>query len=635
MTTIPRPFSLFCAWLFCLLLQGCSFAFLREAATVSPLLSTISVVPRYRNAPDWNQYVDRAAPEAACPADLGSGYFSCLHGGEKKRVDFSGAASCAGYVISDELGAFDWACDDRGGSGRVYFFSRSLKEDKGLADLVKETSWKPNRVVIRRNGIIVAESPLAAWWSNPVIPLPANAVAGTFVTLASPGTIYTVATPTTVSGGFELAPGGAGDRIGIVTLPGAALTLTGSTPACGNLIDDADCLIELRDSKFFWIEGELRGPGLGTGVSGNLAHHGAIRGVGVTGFQAGIGNSGYISSSFLFRIRASRNVTGVNLVASRNRLKNVFASNNYKGISIKFGNNFVQDAVAALNRDGSLYMSQGSGSAVTALTAMEGIHLTSGSGNTFHNFFQAGTLTLIETNEATISQGTMDDVNSVNSSSKFTANWLTTSPSCFVDGGTNPGLDSSCANQGASDAVLTVEYGKFAPYTFPMTDDSANASDTGGAVAFESIADWLHFENRWRAWGQGVSGVPCQAGSSCRIWDFRLPPDTRMSNTTGDAASLNPDFGDGEPCPPLLDGSVVSVDLSTPPRTFLRNAIELIGWDDGMGGGNHNGLCESGETCLYTPNFGAYQGQGDFTKKRCIFKDGIVSGVTIYAYPEP
>ncbi len=40
----------------------------------------------------------------------------------------------------------------------------------------------------------------------------------------------------------------------------------------------------------------------------------------------------------------------------------------------------------------------------------------------------------------------------------------------------------------------------------------------------------------------------------------------------------------------------------TTSSTFLRNAVEITG--------NGNGLCESNETCLYTPNMGAYQGFG-------------------------
>ncbi|MCM2277942.1 MAG: hypothetical protein NDJ89_07675 [Oligoflexia bacterium] len=623
--------------LFIPLLQGCTFSFLRQTASVAPLMTSVTVAPRYPSAPDWNQYVDRTAPETLCPADSGTSYFSCLHGGEKKRVNLSGASSCAGYAIRDELGAFDWACDDRGGPGAVFFYTRGLKQDKGLVELLEESSWKENRVVILQGGIPIAESARARWWSNPVLPLPANTVAGTFVTLASPGTIYTVATPTSASGGFEFAADGAGDRIAIVTLPGAALTLTGSTPKCGGLVNETNCLIELKNSKHFWIEGELRGSGSGFGVAGRDAHHGTIRGVGAIGFFSGIGSQGRLYSSFFSRIRASNNDMGIYVSSTHNRLRDILVTNSLTGITSNMNNNFLQNISAVLNSVG-LDIGQSSYSAATALTISPNgkINLTSGSGNTFHNF-QSRTLSFLSTVQTTISQGAADNIELANTSyNKLTANWVSTAPACSITLGTDPGLDASCANQGASDAVLTVGSGNFAPYTLLTADDAANGSDALGVATFESITDWLNFENPWRAWGSSDGFSRCQAGSSCQIWDFRPSPlDTRVRNTTGNGASLNPDFSDGDLCPPLLDGNVVSVDLSNPPRTFLRNAVELIGWDDGAGGGNHNGLCESGETCLYTPNFGSYQGQGDFTAKRCVFKDGIVSGVTIYAYPEP
>jgi hypothetical protein len=64
--------------------------------------------------------------------------------------------------------------------------------------------------------------------------------------------------------------------------------------------------------------------------------------------------------------------------------------------------------------------------------------------------------------------------------------------------------------------------------------------------------------------------------------------------------------------------------------TFLLNATEIffdyVGDDDG--------LCESGERCVYAPNMGAYQGHGDHMIE-CVFSDGggPVTGVTMYAYP--
>jgi hypothetical protein len=63
----------------------------------------------------------------------------------------------------------------------------------------------------------------------------------------------------------------------------------------------------------------------------------------------------------------------------------------------------------------------------------------------------------------------------------------------------------------------------------------------------------------------------------------------------------------------------------------LRNAFEII--NDGRG--DDDGLCESNEACVYTPNLGVYQGQGDYRTRSCIFNSagGPITNVEIYASP--
>ena len=67
------------------------------------------------------------------------------------------------------------------------------------------------------------------------------------------------------------------------------------------------------------------------------------------------------------------------------------------------------------------------------------------------------------------------------------------------------------------------------------------------------------------------------------------------------------------------------------PAGYLANALEISGPSQlGYGPGNHDGLCESGEHCLYAPNFGAYQGEGDLGT--CELGGSAVTGVTMYGY---
>lgn len=176
--------------------------------------------------------------------------------------------------------------------------------------------------------------------------------------------------------------------------------------------------------------------------------------------------------------------------------------------------------------------------------------------------------------------------------------------------------------------------------------DNANGSNNGvGQEAYASITDWFNFSNVYRAWG--LSGAfPtaaiqnwCSAGT-CQIWDWRVSAlDNVIRNTTGNVGTTfpptqNPTFVDGGPCPSLLSGALTVTDFATPtPHTFLMNAIELNNDSVHNPNGNNNGLCESGEGCLYLQNFGTYQGEGSFGSHTCVFDNAGLANITIYHYP--
>jgi hypothetical protein len=94
--------------------------------------------------------------------------------------------------------------------------------------------------------------------------------------------------------------------------------------------------------------------------------------------------------------------------------------------------------------------------------------------------------------------------------------------------------------------------------------------------------------------------------------------------------SPSPPFVAGGPCPAAVAGNEVAVTIGG--EMYLLDAVEIV--DPSSPGyaaaGNHDGLCESGESCIYTPNFGVYQGEG--TLGTCTFEDGPVTGVTMYGY---
>ncbi len=79
-------------------------------------------------------------------------------------------------------------------------------------------------------------------------------------------------------------------------------------------------------------------------------------------------------------------------------------------------------------------------------------------------------------------------------------------------------------------------------------------------------------------------------------------------------------------CTAAVPGSVFSGGECR--NTFLRNAVEILG--DGFG--NDNGLCESNERCLHTPNIGAYQGHGALISAGGFTNGDTLSSIELLEY---
>lgn len=80
-----------------------------------------------------------------------------------------------------------------------------------------------------------------------------------------------------------------------------------------------------------------------------------------------------------------------------------------------------------------------------------------------------------------------------------------------------------------------------------------------------------------------------------------------------------------------LDGTPAS---PTTARRFLKNAIEVIDPASPayIAGGNHDGLCEAGESCVYTPNFGAYQGHDRLVRCTYNSKGTTLTNIAIWGF---
>ena len=163
------------------------------------------------------------------------------------------------------------------------------------------------------------------------------------------------------------------------------------------------------------------------------------------------------------------------------------------------------------------------------------------------------------------------------------------------------------------------------------SDDTSTTDDdaTPGIALFDNITAWNVFDNSLRAWGidgalsfadasnQGACNI---AGNNCRIWDWSVS--VSDAGNSGVAAVNNVvalplatdvftfnwtkvDATDQSYCNTTYPGS--SWDGTTIcTSTYLQHSQEISG--DSIG--NDNALCEIGETCLYLPNIGSYQGHG-------------------------
>ena len=235
---------------------------------------------------------------------------------------------------------------------------------------------------------------------------------------------------------------------------------------------------------------------------------------------------------------------------------------------------------------------------------------------------------------------------------------------CNIPSGTNPGLiNATCTDTGAdgsssytgqlSNSILRTSRSLASSFFRDSTlnakvsltdpDNSSNLNGTSGypgSAAALRVFDFVNFLNFFRNWG--IDGAltfpnsnqqgPWTAGTG-RIWDWRLAAnDTILLNKTGDGSSANQPYVAGAICPSASWGNKSATDQSG--RTYLLNAMEIVDpFTSGYSNtGNHNGLCESNEVCIYTPNFGAYQGEGTLQPCTFVQNGGAVTGVTMYGY---
>jgi len=373
---------------------------------------------------NWNDYIYNNS-DSSCS----TGSSSCLHAGEIRKVVLSVEPSCTGLAITDDLGAFDWTCNDS--TSYAIFYSLGLKPGKKLANLLSGSSFTPNRVTIT-GGATTYYSDLEIWWSNPVSLIGSNASSQT---LGAVGAIYTYTSDIYV-GGFNITA----DKISVVGQnnswmhndPGFSNNCSSANAGLSGA--DRNCLIAASAFNFLWIEGNFEGGNLSSHaiftyntkfsrfVDLQLSHFSdrnlyalgteksIFRNI-LTSYATGIGGYGlYLStaqnnvidsifantnavagvqldnSSYnnkLQNIRVNDNGDGltINNGSTYNKIKGIYAFNNrYYGLDILGGsnNNIVVDVAVSGGTYGGIYLEGSNGLRISNVTVANSVPTNSG-----------------------------------------------------------------------------------------------------------------------------------------------------------------------------------------------------------------------------------------------------------------
>ena len=654
------------------------------------MVTCLRVMPLFSsNGINWNDYIQGNdilnATDTACNAAVDT---ACIHAGEVRLIELTGETSCTGITASDALGAFDWICDDSMGTARV--ISSGLAPGHGLADLLdfSTPAWKENSLTVYKDSVAIETTTPAEWWYNPV-DTSGDATVGLIRVI--PTDITGKLAPAANKESLVAAPGvvfngpGYGLNSSIMSVTGKdfiwieGMEINAAGDDVGIYLDTVRFSVlrdvTIRNTLSGLIGAEQKGLYLNASTNNRFSNvTTSHNGVGIALRDASNGNtfsnvsasnnSGGFSlqssmNNILMAVTATNNINGILLYNfSGNSLSDVSATNNSaKGINFNSSSDNTLSGVTVTNNATGIYLDNPSANntfmGLTAANNTSGIHLYYSSDNTFSEVTTTNNGSGINLNDG--SGNTFSDVTASNNSggirfwysdnNYFTGKLQVGNDTwdCSVTGGTNPGLvDGVCTNNGSSDAILTTGITNTGSFVAKVTsDDTANTSDiNGAAVLTDALSfDWLSFENAYRNWGVDGNIFPdvsnrgnlgcklgyfyanqtdCEANSgtwagNARIWDWSLlTTDTVIKDIL-----------------PLPTGNDTLThiwsDLSI--STFLRNAVEIQ--DDDIG--NENTLCETGETCLYTPNMGAYQGHGNLISAGA-FTDGTITGVTLMKY---
>ncbi|MBL7544796.1 MAG: fibronectin type III domain-containing protein [Bdellovibrionaceae bacterium] len=615
-------------------------------------LERLSLYPAFKS---WNQYLNNdgsdivSATGATCSA-IYQGYSACLHGGVLFKAFLAAGTTCAQVKAYDQLQVFIWNCNDS--VSPAYVYSSGIKKGKGLQSLISTQGFLKNRIVVEVDNTVAYVSNAEIWWDNPVEVLPLS-TPGATVSLtngaSSVGKIFYVPDQR-ISGAYTVDS----NDISIVVLPEGSLKLSGTVAP---LIKAGTIA---TPKKNLWFEGVFD---VGTGGSSihlewvAMSRIHMVKGSNIELVQSRDSFVSQLHHIGSFSTYNSNWLTIENAVFSNSATFPLDFSNSM--IIKAMGITIIGGGTPALS--GSLgYLPMGSiaRNLTIANSYRNSLHIVTFNGannrTLVHNFLSSNAGKIYQwraggnmySNIMVGTSNSADDLINITGldgvANKFTNHMVLSHANCIEAGNSfDSGItNGTCIPSIVSDATLNIGLDLDKLFVGPVgVDDSKNLSDILGIRLFDSLLDWFQFENPFRLWGRkdnithtNIVG-PCTTGGDCQVWDLRLKADSnnRAFNRTDLVTSQNQPFIAGSPCPTAVSGNKVTLfDFGSGTNTFLTNAHEIL--DDGLG--DDDTLCESNESCVYNPNFGSYQGEGDYySNGTCLFNDGTVSGVKMYSYP--
>ncbi|MDX1959608.1 MAG: hypothetical protein SFU98_13620 [Leptospiraceae bacterium] len=634
--------------------QSCTF----DKTTTGTMTTNVSLVisctsvtntPLYSTSNLWNSYIKNdgnSVLESTGTACAGSETDSraCIHAAVHQYITFPARSSCNGISASDNLTAFTWLCV-LNPAGGIYIVSLNL--GKRLTDLIdfSTLSFRPISIDIFENGNKIFTSTPKVFWTNQII----NYTTGN-LTVAN--AIYVSSVGLSINTTININANG----ISFVTNGLNVHTDTVST------------MLSANSRNFIWVEGAFinnQATGGQNAIQLINVKFSVFQAIGLANFYNtnGIGiNVTNVSNSIFREIIISNCKKGISLNSTSNfnsfyNIKvNNSSDNSVETDNANNGNIFQNVLTANQAFDGfSIGVNATSRNYLFNLTTSVSTDTGSNNydinlivGNLFHNTLSLNSVgsgfglafgnSSYVRNLATL--GTTPNVNG-NANTPFSGLLIQNNG---VGCGASTQISASCDPLGAS--------------THTKIDIAVGAEDssfvgkitTNGTAGYSQFIDWFGFKNFYQFWGREDANTfphPNHAGrcssGNCRIFDISLKStDTVLKNRLSCPTSIAPveqiwnttsSTSDSICSNTVFPGSRLFA-LNDCRSYYLANSIEILG--DNLG--NENGLCESNEQCVFTPNVGAYQGHGilklasEVSGCADVVSNGVLSNIRLLQY---